>query len=731
MRCDRFYVLQDVSSTHELRQKTTESDICAVSASNDCPLRGRAAKCPQPSCVATPLHPRFDRSTGLFSLRHALLAFLILLPLLALSTSRADQAGAGNVRKLDLSPLVEYLEDAEGRLSIADVRGAAADRFRPMGDANLGYSKSTFWLRIPLARTPGAEAERLLEVAHFDIDHVAFHAPDQAAVLAGLDYPVAPELWPHRFYVFPLTLSEEPRYYYLQVRSDSAITVPLTLWEPVAFADAAQRNYLALALYFGGLFALLLYNLLIFLSLRERRFLLYSVFAGFMGLGIFAGNGLMRQFLWPAAEAWPAGIFASLAALTTAFALYFTQSFLQTGGQLPRLHRAMHLAAGGACLVAVAPWLGVSIRTVASGISLGTIVAGGMMIAAGALSWRAGNKSARFFLLAWGLLAAGGIVAGLHSFGLLPTNFLTAYAVQLSSGIEMILLSFALAERIRLERNARECAQAETISARQALVDSLRQSEARLERTVAERTSELNQSLQNERKLLDRYVRFGSLIAHEFRNPLAIIKSQLALIDKERQRGLDHSERRLAAISSAAGRLGVLFEEWLQSDRLRQADMALSLSTIPLAGWLKDVVDDCRDCYPGFRFDVRIGEKLPDMQADEAMLKAAIHNLIDNAAKYAPAGTTIHVEALAWEGMTGISVIDHGPGIAPEHRDAIFAEYFRAAPDRDTKGLGLGLAFVKRIVELHRGWIELKSNLDEGAGFCLWLPGDMGSSAAT
>lgn len=649
----------------------------------------------------------------------------------AVLCASADQTLPADAPQVNLTPVVEYLEDAGGTLTIADVSGLLASRFKPVANVNPGYSKSTFWFRIPLARRPGVDVNRLLELAFFDLNHVAFYAPGQTPVVTGLDYPISRRTWPHRFYVFPLTLTDETHYYYLQVRSDSAVTVPLTLWKPAAFAGESQKIYLAQALYYGGLLALLTYNFLIFLSLRERGFLLYSVFACLMGLGMLAGNGLMRQYLWPVGLAWPAGIFVTLAALTTAFALYFAQNFLQTRSLLPKLHRVMHLVAGFAWLLAVASWFSISAHAAASGVSLSTMVTGGLVISASILSWRAGNRSARLFLLAWGFLALGAVVAGMRSFGLLPTNILTAYAVQLSSAAEMVLLSFALAERIRLERDAREAAQTETLSARQSLVETLRESEAKLEKTVAERTAELNHSLQNERSLLDRYVRFGALISHEFRNPLAIIKSQLTLIEKERQHGLNHIDRRLGAIASAAGRLGLLFEEWLQSDRLRRPAQELSLVAIPLADWLKDVVDDCRDCYVSYPCELYLAENLTDIHADEAMLRIAIHNLVDNAAKYAPVGTIIHIEALERDGMVGIAVIDHGPGIAPEHRDAIFADYFRAVPEAATAGLGLGLAFVKQIVELHRGWIELKSELGVGTGFCLWLPGNTGKDIAT
>ncbi|MDP3875413.1 MAG: 7TM-DISM domain-containing protein [Methylobacter sp.] len=249
--------------------------------------------------------------------------------LLALALS-AGQALAAEAARVDLTATAEYLEDAQGTLTLADVEARAASRFQPMADVNLGYSRSTFWFRIPLAEEHGDVANRLLEVAFSDLDYVAFYAPGRSPVVAGRDYPINPDMWPHRFYVFPLKLSAEPRYFYLQVRSRSGVTVPLVLWEPAAFADETQKIYLAQALYYGELLALLIYNLLIFLSLRERGFLLYSVFACFMGLGMLAGNGLARQFLWPAELPWPGGLTLTAYALTMVFALYFAQHFLQT-----------------------------------------------------------------------------------------------------------------------------------------------------------------------------------------------------------------------------------------------------------------------------------------------------------------------------------------------------------------------------------------------------------------
>jgi signal transduction histidine kinase len=463
--------------------------------------------------------------------------FLACAMLCAASFAHSAPALGSEASKINLAPFVEYIEDVEGNLSISKVSGEAASRFKPLastGDINFGYSQSTFWFRIPLSKSKGGDDHPLLEVAFFELGHLAFYAPDQAPVVTGQNYPISSRPWPHRFYVFPLSLTEEPRYYYLQVRSDSALTVPLTLWQPAAFAADTQKTYLAQALYYGALLALLIYNLFIFISLRERVFLIYSLFVCLMGLSMLAGNGIAQQFLWPDWLAWNGSITTSLYALPLIAGIYFSQQFLQTHSRQPQLHAILHTVAGIELLVAAAPWLHIPARMAGVAHSLLIIVGGVLVIVAATRALRAGNRSARLFLLAWGWLMLGIIVAGMRSFGLLPTTTLTAYAAQLGSFAEMLLLSFALAERIRFEREAREAAQAETLVARQSLVNTLRQSEIRLEKTVSERTAELRKSLQNEQHVLDRYIRFGSLISHEFRNPLAIIKSQLTLIEKEK-----------------------------------------------------------------------------------------------------------------------------------------------------------------------------------------------------
>lgn len=649
--------------------------------------------------------------------RHFLLALLLLV---GPGAGSAFGAPAG---RLDLAPAIEWLDDAAGTLTLEDVTGMAAARFRPWQETG-GFAPdtaaSTVWLRLSLARNGGG-TERLLELA-FLVDEIDFYAPGRPLLTSGQVFPADQRPWPHRFFAFPVTLSDTPQYFYLRVQTQGALTFPLALWEPAAFAAWNQATYSGFALYLGELIALLGYNFLLFVSLRERSFLLYTLFAGCLGSAQAVRSGIAQQFFWPDTVILPGVLHPVLFTLTMVFGIHFTQAFLQTGLRLPRLHRALRWLGAALLLLALSPWFGVSEHMVGAALPVVVIPVVGLIVAAGVLALRAGNRSARYFLLAWGVLCTGAIVSALRDFGWLPGGALTDYAIAISSSIEMLLLSFALGERIRFEREAREKAQADVLAARQALTESLRESEARLEKTVAARTEALAVALRSKQRQFLRHARFGALIAHEFRNPLAVIKSQLALVGIEREHGIDNTGRRIDAVVGAAGRLERLFEEWLRSDRLREQTQQIVLSAVDLAQWLVDAVEECRRYHPTHAIDLRLPARLPDIVADASLLRIALRNLIDNAAKYASGGTWIGVTAEVRGERVGLAVRDRGPCIPPERRDAIFLDYVRGKHADSIGGTGLGLAFVKHVAELHRGGIELSCTEDGGNCFCLWLP---------
>ncbi|MDX8400277.1 MAG: EAL domain-containing protein [Gallionellaceae bacterium] len=372
---------------------------------------------------------------------------------------------------------VDVLEDVSAALSIEQVSSPThRDEFRPAllpdhgklnRDINFGYSPSAYWLRLSLDVRDALIARSLLEVAFSSLDHVDFYSPSESGwrhLSAGDLIPFVERPIAHRNFVFPVVLPAGQQMLYLRVQSSGTLTIPLHLWDEDDFDRYNQETYVSLALYFGMLLALMLYNLLLYFSLRERVYLAYVGFIVFLAVGLLSLSGLGNQYLWPAALAWgnialPAG-FASAGL----FGTLFTRYFLDTKKNIPRHDRVLQVLIILFCLNLLACFV-LPYRWSALAVSLlGTMVPIAV-ISSGIVSWRQGHAGARYFLLAWAVLMIGVSTMGARNLGWIPTNFFTLYSIQICSALEMLILSFALADRIHVLRREKEAAQNDAIYA--------------------------------------------------------------------------------------------------------------------------------------------------------------------------------------------------------------------------------------------------------------------------
>ena len=662
------------------------------------------------------------------SLRH--ISCLLIFLLLGIKTASALVLSEQKI-PVNLSSNAEVLIDPSGTLSLKEVlsRNNQFTPSTPHGeDLNFGFTSSTHWIKLTLSRTPEADPNWILSVPYQTLDHLTLYAPDKEAVATGNLQPFSSRPIKSRFFAFPITVGTEPQYFYLQVRSQYALTIPLELWTPQAYYEYTQDTWGLQALYFGGLIALVIYNFLLFLYLRDRSFLLYTLFAISMGMAMFAGNGYGRIYLWQNSPYWDEIAQCVCLSLAALFGILFTNAFLRSKINTPRLYKVLLGFSLCYAIIAIAMPLAHRINLPTSYFFLSFAILAPittlLLVATGILALRSGQREARFFLLAWGLLWAGGFVAAMRSFGLVPSTLFTNYAVQISSAFEMLLLSFALADRIRIERQAREKAQTEKILAERGLVETLKNSEQLLEKTVALRTAELETSLKKEKNLRDLSARFGAFISHEFRNPLNLIESQVALFRRERKHEIDNAEQRLQNISHAAHHLAGLFDRWLKSDRLNHAIDSAKPEPIELEIWLPTFINSAQSLYEDHPIQCGPIESTL-LMADTNLLKTALLNLIDNAAKYSEPHSPITVSVLIGSQSIGIEVTDIGIGIAPENFTKIFEEYFRSTDAAQIPGVGLGLAFTQQIMDLHKGRIELISKPNFGSSFRLWFPAQL------
>jgi len=438
--------------------------------------------------------------------------FLALLPALVLASAHAAAPLPGATGSVRLAPYIEVLEDPGGKLMLDDVRAAPnAQRFRPVGSGpiNFGYTRSAWWLRFSL---PGAAADAgdlLLEIAFPSIDRIELHEPVATAGpgprygtrLAGDTFPWQAREVRHRNYVFRLSppAGPEAHTYYLRLASQSVLTVPIALWRAQAFAEKTDNVQLILGLFYGLALALVAYNLMLYFAVQDRVYLYYVLYAAAFGTFLFAYDGLAYRYLWPQ-SVWAANhAVVMLLCLALALGALFAHSFLDMRHTAPRAGVAMRAVVWAGAVLAVIAAAG---RPLDYGGVLRTISVLGFATAAVATTvavraMHSGYRPARYFLLAWAALLVFIAIGALRNFALVPTNFVGIYGLHIGFALDVLLLSFALGDRINVLRRERTAAQAEALQAQQRLLSATRESERELEERIAERTVELNRA--NER----------------------------------------------------------------------------------------------------------------------------------------------------------------------------------------------------------------------------------------
>ena len=184
-------------------------------------------------------------------------------------------------------------------------------------------------------------------------------------------------------------------------------------------------------------------------------------------------------------------------------------------------------------------------------------------------------------------------------------------------------------------------------------------------------------------------------------------------------------EKYFTIVEDEAQHLLALINRLLTISKLEHGKLNIQKTVVKLKSMIEDVTEKykAKSAKP---IHIATQLKVTTVAADEEYLKEAISNLIDNAIKYShgEAEVTIHCRKVTVEGQneqTEISVSDHGIGIAPEKQKHIFDKFYRVPTGNlhDVKGYGLGLFYVKTMIEKHGGSVSVKSELGKGSTFTI------------
>jgi len=430
---------------------------------------------------------------------------LLLASSVQFAAAQPDAVSIGNNDSYALSRSFSYFEDTGTTLTLEDIlQPGAQAQFKPVrkgaSSTNFGATNSAIWLRVHLQTEMDTPARWMLEVANPPLDRLDLYVSNALGSYVhqsgGDSLLFAQRSVAHRNHVKPINLVPGTEStLYLRVLSKGTVSVPATLWQPTALWQNDQKTYSIFSLYFGQLLGLVFYNLMLYLSVRDRAYLIYVVFAACVGLSQVASSGLGAQFLWPTVV-WLNDVATNATyAASGTFGLMFVRNFLASRTKMPRLDRLMSREIG-LWAVTILMSLILPHRAVVWMVTGLALVSALTVLMAGTISIRQRHPGAKYFGFAWIAFLLGIVVLIAHNYGLLPTNGFTINALLIGSSLEMVLLSFALADRINVARREKESAQARVLSER-AMVQALEQSQERY-RSVIEHIGEGMVVMQND-----------------------------------------------------------------------------------------------------------------------------------------------------------------------------------------------------------------------------------------
>lgn len=389
---------------------------------------------------------------------------------------------------MSLTPHLSYLHDKDAIDTADDAwRRIAADGFQPVpaGKTAFGFQQGAYWFHATVVNHDPDERHWMLvqRFALLDRIDLFLRYPDGRIVqqASGDLLPFSARSISYRHPNFRIELPpDQPVEILLRAQSQSSMQVPLELYTPAAFTSLSRDAQFVMGIYYGILLALFVYNLVLWLTLRDPSYFWYLFHISAFGLVLFTLNGYSFEYLWPD-NPWLANVAVPL---SICFAIVGMQQFARTFLELPKRFprgNIVSIAIIGICtaLGAAALWLPYSIatpwatRTVIISV-LWTVIAAVVVL-------RRGYMPARLFLVAWAVFLAGTATIAALAFGLVPKNMLTEYGVQIGSALEMLLLSIALSYRYASLRNENERIAAEA--------------NMQLERKVAQRTQEVRSAL--------------------------------------------------------------------------------------------------------------------------------------------------------------------------------------------------------------------------------------------
>jgi two-component system NtrC family sensor kinase len=641
---------------------------------------------------------------------------------------------------------------------------------------NFGTTLDYNWVKFKLVND-SKHNNLILNLENPIVDEVWFYCVHSNNIIDSIHLfesdPVSSRTYKTQFYLFDINIPRgDSATCYLKLYSPKQILVPLTIGSEAYILHIISNSDLLSGLYYGIMLVMLLYNIFIFFTVRDRSYLWYVQYIFWVAITQATLQGYAHRFLWTD-NIWLTNNMVYIAGAMAGIAtVIFTKSFLQSKTNLPRLNILLTLIIGGdliALALMFSGYLCNSYNAINATAGIGSLI---VIFCASTLVKN--FRPARFYLISYSVFLSGVIVFVLKDYNIVPYNVFTSHSMQLGSAIEAILLSFALADKINIFRTEKEESQAQTLLAVQENERIVREQNVILEVQVSERTRELKVSndglntalidLKDAQSQLVESEKMASLgqltagIAHEINNPINFVTSNvkplnrdvLMLIDavdtlesiakestttvekqkkiEEYKNDIDYDylkmeiDQLLKGIGDGAARTaeivkGLRIFSRLDEDDLKKADINEGLdSTLVI---INNLMGN----------SIQLEKKYANLSLIECYpgkLNQVFLNIISNAI-YAikkkfngQSGGLLTITTLNDDKFIFVKIADNGTGMDENTRKRLFEPFFTT---KDVgEGTGLGLSIVYNTINKHNGQIFVNSEVGIGSEFTIKLP---------
>jgi hypothetical protein len=391
---------------------------------------------------------------------------------------------------------IQVLKDSTGKLTLSQIRQEAEKNFKPSVSSTPQTPdlNTSYWFKINIKNNPAAQKHYLLEFFDQTIDHITVYVPKGGHYERrelGDRFKFSERGLRHKNFEIPVRNSgNQVDTYYVNIRSSQIADAILVLRSVDWFISYALDEYFFFGIFYGMILVFSLYNLIMYSATRQKQYLYYVLYILSVGLYEMSTDGIAYEYLWPNLPAWNQVAYAFTLCATSVFALLFTRQLLHVKTKAPMLNKLINrliqlrIAFFLFCLLFNQNLFNYKfIEFIPLTLAFYT----------GIYIYRRGYQAARFFVLGYAFLYLGFSLKLLIMLGYGELNFgaLSYYSLSVSFVAEMVFLSFAIADQLRIFKSKRERAHRHMIqqmAEHARLKDSLNEE---LEAKVQERTKEV------------------------------------------------------------------------------------------------------------------------------------------------------------------------------------------------------------------------------------------------